>query len=104
MTILERLISGPFLVTIIRYALVALGTWLVTNGYLSEEVWQQVLGGLMAVILALMGGAEATKDKAVSDGKTVPLEKLPDQAQAQIKQATTAPTKRRSLLDMLVGK
>lgn len=100
----SRIFTGPFLVTIIRYALVAAGAWLVSNGYLEEEVWQQVLGGLMAVVLALMGGAEASKNKAVVDGKSVSVSKLPEQAQAQIKQATTAPTKKRSLFDMFVGK
>lgn len=104
MSLVSKLISGPFLVTIVRYALVAAGAWLVSNGYLTEEVWQQVLGGLMAIVLALMGGAEAAKDKAVVDGKSVPVDKLPEQAQQQIKQATTAPTKKRTLFDMFVGK
>lgn len=102
--IMSRILTKPFLVTIIRYGLVAAGTWLVANGYLTEEVWQQVLAGVMAVVLALMGGLEATKDKAQVNGASVPVEKLPEQAQAQIKQATTAPTKRRSFFDMLVGK
>lgn len=104
MNFASKILTGPFLITIIRYGLVSLGVWLVSNGYLSEEVWQQVLGGLMAIILAFMGGAEAVKDKAVVDGKSVPVDKLPEQAQAQIKQATTAPTKRRTLLDIFVGK
>lgn len=104
MTILERLVSGPFLITIARYALGAIGAWLATNQGFDPGTWETISGSLIVIITALMGGAEATKDKAVADGKTVPLEKLPDQAQAQIKQATTAPTKRRSLLDMLVGK
>ncbi len=104
MSLVSKLISGPFLVTIVRYALVAAGAWLVSNGYLTEEVWQQVLGGLMAIVLALMGGAEAAKDKAVVDGKSVPVDKLPEQAQSQIKQAVTAPTKKRTLFDMFVGK
>lgn len=103
-TIASRIFTGPFLITVIRYALVAAGTWLVSNGYLTEEVWQQVLGGLLAIILAFMGGSEAAKDKAVVDGKSVPVDKLPEAAQQQIKQATTAPTKKRSLIDMFVGK
>lgn len=103
-TIASRIFTGPFLITVIRYALVAAGTWLVSNGYLTEEVWQQVLGGLLAIILAFMGGSEAAKDKAVVDGKSVPVDKLPETAQQQIKQATTAPTKKRSLIDMFVGK
>ncbi len=103
-SIASRIFTGPFLITIIRYALVALGTWLVSNGYLTEEVWQQVLGGLLAIVLAFMGGSEAAKDKAVVDGRSVPVAKLPQEAQQQIKQATTAPTKKRTLLDMFVGK
>ena len=104
MNFAARIFTGPFLITIIRYALVAVGAWLVSNGYLTEEVWQQVVGGILAIVLAFMGGAEAAKDKAVVDGKSVPVDKLPEQAQAQIKQATTAPTKRRTLFDMFLGK
>lgn len=104
MNFAARIFTGPFLITIIRYALVAVGAWLVSNGYLTEEVWQQVVGGILAIVLAFMGGAEAAKDKAVVDGKSVPVDKLPEQAQAQIKQATTAPTKRRTLADMFFGR
>lgn len=102
--ILDRILTGPFLVTIIRYALVAAGTWLVTNGYMTEEVWQQVLGGLMAIVFALFGGADATKDKAVVDGKSVSVSVLPADTQRDIKAAAYTPAKRRTLLDILVGK
>lgn len=102
--IVSRILTGPFLITIIRYALVAAGTWLVSNGYLTEEVWQQVLGGVLAIVLAFMGGTEATKDKANFNGKSVPLDTLPEAAQASVKSAVTAPTKKRTLLDMFIGK
>ncbi len=103
-SIASRVFTGPFLITIIRYGLVALGAWLVSNGYLTEEVWQQVVGGILAIVLAFMGGSEAAKDKAVVDGKSVPVAKLSQEAQQQIKQATTAPTKRRTLADMFIGR
>jgi hypothetical protein len=102
--ILDRVLTGPFLITIIRYALVAVGAWLVSNGHLSEEVWQQVLGGIMAVVFAFLGGADATKNKAVVDGKSVPLASLPKDAQTEIKAAAYTPAKRRTLVDIFVGK
>lgn len=103
-TIFARIFTKPFLVTIIRYALVAAGTWLVTNGYLDEATWQTILGATLTIIIALLGGVEAGRDKAVVDGKSVPVSKLPASAQADIKTAVDQPRKRRSFFDMFVGK
>lgn len=103
MNLASRILTPAFIVTIVRYALVAAGTWLVANGYMTEEVWQQVLGGLMAIILAFMGGADATKDKATIDGKSVDVAKLPAAVRSPLEAAVPA-TKGRSLLDILFGR
>ncbi len=103
-TIFARIFTKPFLVTLLRYGLTAVGAWLAANQGFDPSAWETISGALIVIVTTLMGGAEAVKDKAVVDGKSVPVEKLPEQAQAQIKQATTAPTKRRSFFDMLVGR
>jgi predicted tellurium resistance membrane protein TerC len=100
----KRIFTGPFLVTIIRYGLVAAGTWLVANGYLTEATWQTILTALLTIVVALLGGVESTKDKAVFGGKSVAAEHLPVEAQKQIKQATAVKAKRRNIFDMFVGK
>lgn len=102
--LVARIFTKPFLVTILRYGLTAIGAWLVTNQGFDPSAWETVSGALLVIATTLMGGAESVKDKAVVDGKSVPVDKLPEQAQQQIKQATTAPTKRRSFFDMLIGK
>lgn len=104
MNLMSKIFSGPFLITILRYALGAAGAWLASNQGFDPGTWETISGSIIVIVVALMGGAEATKDKAVVDGKSVPVNTLPEQAQAQIKQATTAPTKRRTLFDMFVGK
>lgn len=102
--IIARIFTKPFLVTLIRYALTAVGAWLVANQGFDPGAWETVSGALLVIVTTLMGGVEAAKDKAVVNGQSVPVAKLPPEAQQQIKQATTAPTKRRSFFDMLIGK
>jgi hypothetical protein len=104
MSLVSKILSGPFLITILRYALGAAGAWLASNQGFDPGTWETISGSIVVIVVALMGGAEATKDKAVVDGKSVPVDKLPEQAQSQIKQAVTAPTKKRTLFDMFVGK
>lgn len=101
--ILERVLTKPFLVTIFRYALAVGGTWLVANGITDEGTWEIVAGSLLTIIVALMGGADSVKDKAIIDGQSVKVSDMPASAQIEIKHAVRT-TPKRSIFDMLFGK
>lgn len=103
-TLLARIFTKPFLVTVLRYALTAAGAWLVANQGFDPGAWETISGALIVIATTLMGGAEAVKDKAVANGKSVPIEALPPAARSEIKEAVAQPRKRRSFFDMLVGK
>lgn len=102
-TLVSRIFTKPFLVTILRYGLAAAGAWLVANGMLDEGTWEIVGGAVLTIAVALMGGAEAVKDKAVVDGKAVDLSKLPAAVRSPL-EASVPVTKGRTLFDMLFGK
>jgi hypothetical protein len=102
-TLLSRIFTLPFLVTLLRYGLAAAGAWLVANGMLDEGTWEIVGGSILTIVVALMGGADAVKDKAVVDGKAVALEKLPPSVRNPLEAAVPA-SRGRSLIDILTGK
>lgn len=104
MNFLGKIFTGPFVVTLVRYGLAAAGAWLVANYGFDASQWEVIAGALLTIVVALMGGAEAVKDKAVIDGKSVPVSKLPVAAQNEIEAATRIPAKRRSIFDIFVGK
>ena len=102
-TILARIFTKPFLVTIIRYGLVAVGAWLASNTGFDPSTWETISGALMVIIIALMGGADSVKDKAVMDGKSVAAENLPAGVRKELQTAVDN-KKGRTLLDILLGK
>jgi hypothetical protein len=102
-TILARIFTKPFLVTILRYALVAAGAWLASNTGFDPGTWETISGALMVIVIALMGGADSVKDKAVIDGKSVAAENLPTGVRKDLETAVDN-KKGRSVIDMLFGK
>lgn len=102
-TLLSRIFTKPFLVTLVRYALAVLGGWLVANGLMEEATWEIVGGALLSIAVALMGGADSVKDKAVVDGKAVDLSKLPPSVRSPL-EASVPISKGRSLISILFGK
>ena len=102
-TILARVFTKPFLVTLLRYALAAGGAWLVANGLTDEGTWEVVGGAVLTIAVALMGGADSVKDKAVIDGKSVSADKLPSGIRQDLESAVSI-KKSRSLFDMILGK
>lgn len=101
--ILEKIFTKAFLVTIFRYALVAVGAWLASNTGFDPGTWETISGALMVVVVALMGGAEATQDKVTINGQTAKISNMTRTEQTEVKQAVAA-TPKRSLFDMLLGK
>lgn len=101
--ITTKILTKPFLVTIFRYALTAVGAWLFSKYGFSEASWETISGAILVIATTLMGGSESVKDKAVVDGKAVAVDKLPTQVRSDLKEAVDA-KKSRSLFDMLLGK
>jgi|GEM_PF-4228056 len=102
-TILSRIFTGPFIVTVLRYLLGAVGAWLFTRGLIDEGTWATISGAILTIVVALMGGADAVKDKAVIDGKAVAVNALPADARARLEAAVSV-TKPRTILDILFGR
>lgn len=102
-TLIANIFTGPFLVTVIRYGLNAVGVWLVANGYLAEDTWQVIGGALLSIVMALMGGADSVKDKIVSHGRTVSVDTLPINVRQQIEGAARTSPKR-NLISILFGR
>lgn len=102
-TLLARIFTKPFLVTILRYGLNALGVWLAAEGRFDPGAWETISGAVLVIATTLMGGAESVKDKAVVDGKAVDLSKLPQSVRSPL-EASVPVTKGRSIFDMLLGK
>lgn len=103
MNILSAIFTGPFVVTIIRYALTAIGAWLVANGYLAEDTWLTVSGALLTIVMAFLGGSDSVRDKIVSHGRSVAVDKLPANTRAEIERAAQFAPKR-NLLSILFGR
>lgn len=102
-TIIEKIFTKAFLVTIFRYALVAVGAWLASNTGFDPGTWETISGALMVIIIAFLGGAEATKDKVVLNGQTAKISDMTATEQKDVKEAVRS-TPKRSVFDMLLGK
>lgn len=101
--IMSKVLSKSFLTTVVRYLLVVAGTYLSGAGYVEEETWQVVTGHIMQLVFILSGGTEATKDKAVFEGRAVDIAKLPATVREDLKTAVENKPSR-SWLDQLFGK
>lgn len=102
-TLLARIFTKPFLITVLRYGLNSAGVWLAANGKFDPGAWETITGAILVIATTLMGGADSVKDKAVIDGKSVSASKLPVGVRADLELAVAA-KKGRSLIDMLLGK
>lgn len=101
--LLQKLLNKSFWITLVRYGLFGLGVYLVKEGRIDQGQWEAISGAVLALAAALLGANEATKDKAVVDGKVVAKEKLPITLQADLAEAV-ANKKSRSVFDIFVGK
>lgn len=102
-TIVSRIFTKPFLITILRYALTAVGAWLSANKGFDPGAWETIAGSLLVIATTLMGGAESVKDKVTIDGKSVAASNLPAATKSQVEAAVSV-KKSRSILDILLGK
>lgn len=101
--IFQKLFTKSFIATVLRYALTAVGGWLISQGKIDPGQWETIAGAILVIITALAGGTDSTTDKVVQDGKVVATTKLP----ATVRNAITAAIpseKARSFIDILLGK
>lgn len=47
--------NQAMILSLLRYALVSAGTYVVAKGYLSETAWNEIVGGLMMIVPAAWG-------------------------------------------------
>lgn len=99
----DKIFTKQFLVTIFRYALVAVGAWLTTSTGFDPGAWESISGAILVIAMALMGGADSVKDKVVQDGKSVETAALPAAARKEIEKAVET-KKTRTVVDILLGK
>lgn len=101
--IMQKILNKSFIATVLRYALVAVGTWLASSTGFDPGTWETISGAIMVIALSLMGGTESTKDKAVIEGKNVDVAKLPNTVKNQLEAAVSVKPSR-SWIDILFGK
>ena len=101
--VFQKIFNKSFLTTVLRYGLVALGTWLTATYGLDDGTWETVSGAILVIAVALFGGTEATKDKTVVDGKNVDVAKLPPAVRVELKEAVDKKPAR-SFIDIFLGK
>lgn len=101
--LVQKIFNKSFLITVLRYALVAVGTWLTATYGFDAGTWETVSGAILVIAVALFGGVESTKDKAVVDGKNVEVAKLPATVRNELAQAAQVKPQR-SFLDIFIGK
>ena len=90
------------IITLLRYALQALGGYLVANGKFSAENWETISGAVLVLLPALFGTLASNAPKVVADGKTVAVKDLPVTVQQDIKKAAAAAPKA-GILEQLLG-
>lgn len=105
MNLFVRLLSGTSLVTILRYALQAVGGILVAEGKFEWDQWQTLSGAVLTIVPLVLGVKASITPKVVTEtAKTVPLKKMPSPAATLAnEQAESAAKVRPSLLDRLLS-
>lgn len=94
--------NAATIITLLRYALQAIGGYLVANGKFSPENWETISGAVLVLLPALFGTLASNSSKVVSDGKTVAVKALPPGVQKDLKTAAdNAP--RASFFEQLIG-
>jgi hypothetical protein len=101
--LMQKIFNKSFLITILRYGLVAAGAWLTATYGFDAGVWETVSGAIIVIALALFGGIESTKDKAVVDGKNVDVAKLSPTVRSELKDAVEAKPER-NWFNVFIGK
>ena len=95
--------NAATLTTLLRYALQALGGWLVASGKLDAGNWETISGALLVLLPAVAGAFAANADKVVVNGKTVALKNLPPSTQDAVTASAASSEKKASILENLLG-
>jgi hypothetical protein len=94
--LLGRVLNGPIISTLFRYALVFIGGTVVAQGWFTVDEWAQLSAAVTAFGLAIWGVIEARKSKVVVNGTRVPLTDLPPTTQNAVVSSVAAVEKARS--------
>jgi len=94
-TLLARIFTAPFVITIVRYGLAAIGAWLTANYNFDPGQWEAIAGGVLTIVMALWGAADSVTDKVVAGAQRVPLKNLPTYTRDQVLDAVEAETGKR---------
>ena len=95
--------NAATLTTLLRYALQALGGWLVASGKLDAGKWETISGALLVLLPAVAGAFAAGTDKVVVNGKTVAMKNLPPSVQDTVVASAATGQKKASVLENLLG-
>jgi hypothetical protein len=103
MNLIARLFGAPSIVTIIRYALAALGGILVENGNFDPGQWDTLSGAVLVVVPLFLGVKATITPKVVADdGSTTKLKDMPPTTAAIANsQAKTVAKTKPNLFDKL---
>lgn len=96
-------LNASTLTTLLRYALQALGGWLVASGKLDAGKWETISGALLVLLPALGGVFASNADKVVVNGKTVAMKNLPPTTQDAVVASAAASDKKVGVLESLIG-
>lgn len=71
-------LNTQVIMTLARYALAAVGGWLVAKGWLPAEGWDEIAGAILIIISTIAGAAATMTPKVVTtDGHIVKLASMP---------------------------
>ncbi len=83
-----KLLGPNAWVTIIRYALTALGGFIIAKGWVPAENWDEIAGAVLVIVTTLFGaGATVTPKVVTQEGQTVLQKDMPPVAKAQVEHA-----------------
>lgn len=98
-----KFLNAATLTTVLRYALQALGGWLVAQGKLEPGAWESISGALLVLVPALLGVFSANTDKVVVNGKVAAVDSLPADTKASVKAVAASKPKRLTFIEQLLG-
>lgn len=87
---MQKWFSGLVTSTFFKYMLAGLAAYLAAKLGIDKGTVEGFASSAVTILMALWGMWEASKDKVVSNGKRVPLDELPAQTKAVVKQVVTA--------------
>lgn len=77
-------LNAQSLTTLARYALTALGGFIVAKGWVPADGWDEIMGILLSLIAAIWGVWETNRNKVVLNGTQVSVSKMTSSDKATV--------------------